>query len=208
MHSSYAPCSVLNLLLHLHFSALQSCNFARLLIHSCCFPAVSAQRQLEAATLGRLNAAGAEAASVSALPPPPLQQSVLAAAATAEATAERCIAAAQAQYGNGSGTSSREAAFDLLLDLMLHDSGCWQYAQEQLRNIVHAAASSFLPQRFNNMPLQSLRTPGRVLCYPPGQSCLRSRALLSHCFHSADPLVAGLHTGHLRACKMGAPLAT
>ncbi|EFN51470.1 hypothetical protein CHLNCDRAFT_59229, partial [Chlorella variabilis] len=43
---------------------------------------------------------------------------------------------------------------------MLHDSGCWQYAQEQLRNIVHAAASSFLPQRFNNMPLQSLRTPG------------------------------------------------
>ena len=84
--------------------------------------------------------------------------------AGAVAKAERVVAAARAQGSGSAGStssSSREAAFGLLLDLVLHDSGCWQKAQQLLQSEVHTiAGATFLRNRFNNIPLPLLRAPG------------------------------------------------
>jgi hypothetical protein len=97
--------------------------------------------------------AAAAGAPAGAPPPPPADL------AAADAAAERCVAASRAQHAQHAVGSSREAAFDLLLDLAVHDSGCWQYVQDQLATGVHAAAAALLPQLFNNVPLQALRAP-------------------------------------------------
>ncbi|KAL4452636.1 hypothetical protein ABPG75_008298 [Micractinium tetrahymenae] len=91
-----------------------------------------------------------------------LQAQAVAMTAGAEAEAERCIAAVRLHgAGHGSaGRASREAAFDLLLALVTHDSGCWHQAQDLLQNRVHHMAAQVLPQPFGNVPLQNLRAPG------------------------------------------------
>ena len=150
--------------------ALQTHNLVGQLIQGCCFPAITAFNQWQLITYAVSQVALAAAAAVSTSGPPggssEQQRAAVYAAATASAVvqAERCVAAARAQGSGSAGSSSsssREAAFDLLLDLVLHDSGCWQQAQELLQTTVHASAGAMiLPNRFNNIPLPSLRAPG------------------------------------------------
>ncbi len=139
------------------------------LINGCCFPAVTALLNREMAALMRLQAsseaqqapagssdAGNGVPSAAAQQQAQQQAQAAAAAGSAEAGAERCIAAARLQgAGQGSaGSASREAAFDLLLDLVTHDSGCWRQAQELLQDRVHHVAGQVGP-------------PGQV--HPAGQ---------------------------------------
>ena len=152
-------------------SALQTHNLVSQLIQGCCFPAITVFQQWQVVSYAvnqlALAAAAANPALAASGGPSQEQRAAIHAAASAGAVAkaERCVTAARAQgsgsAGSTSSSSSREAAFLLLLDLVLHDSGCWQQAQEQLQSVVHTFAGAlFLPNRFNNIPLPSLRAPG------------------------------------------------
>lgn len=123
---------------------LQTSNLVAQLIQGCCFPAITALRQREqyymqlmVAGQAQPQAAAPHAADGSGAPTEAaaeamqlLQARLLAVAAgtiaSAQTSAELVVAAARAQAGTGAGGSSREAAFELLLDLVTHDSGCWQ----------------------------------------------------------------------------------
>jgi hypothetical protein len=147
-------------------SALQTHNLVGQLIQGCCFPAIAAFNQWQMITFAVSQVALADPTAAAQGGASEQQRAAVYAAATASAVvqAERCVAAARAQGSGSAGSSSsssREAAFDLLLDLVLHDSGCWQQAQELLQTTVHASAGvMILPNRFNNIPLPSLRAPG------------------------------------------------
>ncbi|PSC74217.1 ubiquitin specific peptidase 24 isoform A [Micractinium conductrix] len=156
------------------------------LISHCCFPALTALRLRHEGVLATLSARSAvtDAAPTDAdADPQPgeLQAAALQLAAANAAlvvsgvAAEQCIEQARVQ-GTGptsAGSASREAAFELLLDLICQDSDCWHAAQEQLSTVVHSAASDVLPLTFGNTPLQNLRGPdhfagllnGGATCY-------------------------------------------
>ena len=132
-----------------------------------CFPAIGAQalrdqrlHALLSAETARLRAAsgggGAQQAQQAQAEAGRLGEAYqrLAAAgqfSVARAELEACVAAARAQQVTGAGAVSREAAFDLLLDLVTHDSGCWQ--QARVRG-----------------PLAGLLAAGRGLC--AGAACV------------------------------------
>lgn len=151
------------------------------LLDGCCFPALSTLRTRESFVAcwfaltdqaGKATVAAAAAAAESGADSPAAMQAAAAAAQQHQAAAtagslamamwgscERCILAARLQAASGNGSTSREAAFELLLDLVTHDSGCWQQAAELLQTQVHEAARSLLPQPYNNSPLQLVRAP-------------------------------------------------
>ncbi|KAL4854761.1 Ubiquitin carboxyl-terminal hydrolase 24 [Chlorella vulgaris] len=133
-----------------------TCNLAGQLIHGCCFPVLTALQQREAVVLSRIVEAAVPQGE-GTFAPPQLEPGRLEAA---DAAAERCVAAARAQFASGISSSNREAAFGLLIDLMMHDSGCWQYGQEQLQLVIHSKANTLLLNPFSNVPLQSVRAPG------------------------------------------------
>ena len=125
---------------------LQSSGLVSQLISHCCFPALTALRLRHEGVLATLSARSAvtDAAPTDAdADPQPgeLQAAALQLAAANAAlvvsgvAAEQCIEQARVQ-GTGptsAGSASREAAFELLLDLICQDSDCWHAAQVSVR---------------------------------------------------------------------------
>lgn len=164
-----------------HIPLPQSSNLVVRLLDGVCFPALSVLRQRDqfmaywyALTDEADKAMGAAAAVVaeSGVDSPAAVQAAVTAVQRRQAAAaaasfavtmwgqcEKCILAARLQAASGGGSASREAAFELLLDLVTHDSGCWQKASELLQTQVHEAARSLLAQPYNNSPLQVVRAP-------------------------------------------------
>lgn len=159
----------------------QSSNLVVRLLDGCCFPALSVLRQREQFTAywlaladqaGKAMGAAAALVAESGADSPAAVQAAAAAAQQQQVAAtaggfamamwsqsEKCILAARLQAANGSWSTSREAAFDLLLDLVTHDVGCWHKAAELLQTQVHEAARGLLALPYNNSPLQVVRTP-------------------------------------------------
>lgn len=168
---------------------LQTSGLVLKLLHGCCFPAIAAMRfraswisqimamgqtagasaaqasRIAAASSGAADAAAVEAEAEAAsqrMAATVMQQKLAQTSGQVHAQWERCIAAAREQAASGTAAASREVAFDLLLDLAVHDSGCWQLLQEQLSGVVHAPTTGamFLPHVFNNVAPQLIRAPG------------------------------------------------
>lgn len=124
-----------------HALLRQTHGLVEQLIRGVCFPAIGAQavrdqrlQALMAAETARLRAAGGGASTAQQQQQQQMQAlgELLGRVTTAGPSSvaypelEKCVAAARAHQVTGADRSSREAAFDLLLDLVAHDSGCWQ----------------------------------------------------------------------------------
>ena len=81
-----------------------------------------------------------------------LAEGTVAAARSAQATG--ALGAA-----SGCSTASREAAFDLLLELVVHDSACWQAAARELSASMHSLADLILQHTTTAQPPPP-RAPG------------------------------------------------
>ena len=160
---------------------LQSSNLVTRLLDGCCFPALSVLRHREqfltywalmnqqadqaadaAAAASAEGGAGSPAAVQAAAQAAHGRQMAAQLGNLAKATweqCEKCVLAARLQAASSAGGSSREAAFELLQDLVTHDLGCWQKAAEHLQNSVHATGAGLLLLPFNNVPLQLVRAP-------------------------------------------------
>lgn len=133
--------------------------------------AMEAARRASDGTVAAVEAAAAGAAAdpavVAAATAALRQQAVVAeyvrqgpARAAAGQVRDACVGAARAAAAGGGDGGSREAAFELLLDLATHDSGCWREAQGLLTTLVHPTALQLLGLAFTNLPLQAVRPPG------------------------------------------------